>query len=172
MFIFIFIINLKGGGTSEEEPLPSFYEEIGLITGKDRGQFHEHPLLIESTSQVSQIPNFNLVISNAHKFGVTSNTKITRVPADFFDFIIVDEAHHYPANTWRNIVDHFQHQKKLFLTATPKNRGYDILEDQDKCVCLEKSYQECVKIGTIRKRLFQSVGNLYAPDIFEDSVCI
>jgi superfamily II DNA or RNA helicase len=40
-------------------------------------------------------------------------------PSDFFDVIIVDEAHHAPADSWQNINRAFPEAKKLYLTATP-----------------------------------------------------
>ena len=40
-------------------------------------------------------------------------------PRDFFDLIIVDEAHHAPADSWQNINDAFPDAKKIYLTATP-----------------------------------------------------
>jgi superfamily II DNA or RNA helicase len=40
-------------------------------------------------------------------------------PPDFFDLIVVDEAHHTPADSWQNINDAFPGAKKLYLTATP-----------------------------------------------------
>jgi superfamily II DNA or RNA helicase len=40
-------------------------------------------------------------------------------PRDFFDLIIVDEAHHAPADSWQNINDAFPDAKKVYLTATP-----------------------------------------------------
>ncbi len=44
-------------------------------------------------------------------------------PADFFDFIIIDECHRGGANdesTWRAILDYFKPAVQLGLTATPK----------------------------------------------------
>lgn len=41
---------------------------------------------------------------------------------DFFDLVIVDEAHHAPAPTWRAILDHFESARKVLLTATPRRR--------------------------------------------------
>ncbi len=38
---------------------------------------------------------------------------------DTFDLVAVDEAHHWPAKTWKNIVQHFHNAKVIFLTATP-----------------------------------------------------
>ncbi|TKV56866.1 DEAD/DEAH box helicase [Nakamurella flava] len=43
-------------------------------------------------------------------------------PTDLFDLIIVDEAHHAPALTWRAILDHFGEARKVLLTATPRRR--------------------------------------------------
>jgi superfamily II DNA or RNA helicase len=42
-------------------------------------------------------------------------------PANLFDLVVVDEAHHAPAATWRAILDHFD-APKLLLTATPRRR--------------------------------------------------
>jgi type I restriction enzyme R subunit len=44
-------------------------------------------------------------------------------PADFFDFIVIDECHRGGANdesNWRGILDHFAPAVQLGLTATPK----------------------------------------------------
>lgn len=46
-------------------------------------------------------------------------------PADFFDFIIIDECHRGGANdesTWRGILDYFKPAVQLGLTATPLRR--------------------------------------------------
>jgi superfamily II DNA or RNA helicase len=40
-------------------------------------------------------------------------------PRDFFDLILVDEAHHAPADSWQNINGAFPDAKKIYLTATP-----------------------------------------------------
>ncbi|WP_105012788.1 DEAD/DEAH box helicase family protein [Salinibacter sp. 10B] len=40
-------------------------------------------------------------------------------PSDFFDLIIVDEAHHAPADSWQNVNAAFPDAKKIYLTATP-----------------------------------------------------
>lgn len=46
-------------------------------------------------------------------------------PADFFDFIIIDECHRGGANdesTWRSILEYFSPAVQLGLTATPRRR--------------------------------------------------
>lgn len=46
----------------------------------------------------------------------------SKAPNDLFDLVIVDEAHHAPAPTWRAILDHFDGARKVLLTATPRRR--------------------------------------------------
>lgn len=46
----------------------------------------------------------------------------SKPPKDLFDLVIVDEAHHSPARTWRAILDHFPSARKVLLTATPRRR--------------------------------------------------
>jgi type I restriction enzyme R subunit len=41
-------------------------------------------------------------------------------PADFFDLIIIDEAHRSGWGTWKEILDHFRSAVNLGMTATPK----------------------------------------------------
>lgn len=36
-----------------------------------------------------------------------------------FDFVLIDEAHHVPAKTWKEILSNLSHCKKLLFTATP-----------------------------------------------------
>jgi hypothetical protein len=47
-------------------------------------------------------------------------------PADFFDFIVIDECHRGGANdegNWRGILEYFSPAFQLGLTATPKRKG-------------------------------------------------
>lgn len=46
--------------------------------------------------------------------------RLDSIPADHFDYIIVDEAHLSMAPTWTQCIDHFDFKLLLGLTATPK----------------------------------------------------
>lgn len=48
-------------------------------------------------------------------------------PADLFDLIIFDEAHHSPADTWSAFLTHYPHARFVFLTATPFRRDRRII---------------------------------------------
>lgn len=52
--------------------------------------------------------------------GVQSLVKRLHIlPPDYFDFLIIDEAHHTNASTWAMILKHFNMVKILGVTATP-----------------------------------------------------
>lgn len=68
----------------------------------------------------SSLEKCNFVITNIHKLQKDSeNSLINRVKPNFFDMIIVDEAHHAPAKTWVDTLKYFKNAKKLFVTGTP-----------------------------------------------------
>lgn len=53
-----------------------------------------------------------------------------RLSPEFFDFIIVDECHHLTADSYRGIINYFNPEILLGLTATPERMdGGDIKED-------------------------------------------
>lgn len=55
---------------------------------------------------------------------------IDQLSNNYFDYIIIDEVHHIAANSYRPILERFEAQILLGLTATPERMdGADILED-------------------------------------------
>lgn len=53
---------------------------------------------------------------------------IAEPPADLFDLILCDEAHHSAAPSWRSLLDHFSTAKHLLFTATPFRRDMKALK--------------------------------------------
>ncbi len=49
-------------------------------------------------------------------------------PSDLFDLIIVNEAHHEPAESWRELLKHFPKSKKILFTATPFRRDRQLID--------------------------------------------
>jgi len=80
------------------------------------------PVLCEYQAQtlMSSLDSSHIVYSNIQQIHSERSSALTkRVPADFFDLIIVDEAHHAPASSWRQTLAHFSKAKKIFVTGTP-----------------------------------------------------
>lgn len=80
------------------------------------------PSLIEYSSDIKEesLKNANLVVLNIHKLQERLDSSlIHRVDPDFFDLIIIDEAHHSAAETWTNTLNYFDQAKVVKVTGTP-----------------------------------------------------
>ncbi|SET61924.1 DEAD/DEAH box helicase [Paenibacillus sp. NFR01] len=85
-------------------------------------EFKELPIVNEYDNDINQdeLVNSNIVILNIHKLTTRfRNSLLNRVDADFFDMIIIDEAHHSPAETWQNALNYFSKSKVIKVTGTP-----------------------------------------------------
>ncbi len=70
----------------------------------------------------------------------TLNTRLDTLTLSesFYDFIIIDEVHHIAASSYRPILNHFNPQILLGLTATPERMdGEDILKDFSDTIAAE-----------------------------------
>ena len=72
----------------------------------------------------------HIVLTNIHQFGTNAEKWLTKFPEDFFDLIIVDEAHHGPAASWKRVVERFPNAKVANLTATPFRSDRQKLEGE------------------------------------------
>jgi excisionase family DNA binding protein len=61
----------------------------------------------------------HIVITNIHQLATNEDKWLTQFPDNFFDMIIVDEAHHSAAKSWEKAIERFPTAKVIFLTATP-----------------------------------------------------
>lgn len=52
----------------------------------------------------------------------TVHARLEKLPPDTFDLVIIDEAHHAAAKTWRRVADHFTPALRLGLSATPERK--------------------------------------------------
>lgn len=62
----------------------------------------------------------NIVVLNIHKLQQRlDNSPLNFLPRDYFDMIIIDEAHHSTAKTWQDTITYFNSAKVIKLTGTP-----------------------------------------------------
>ena len=72
----------------------------------------------------------------------TFNSKYERIfsglPADYYDYIVIDEAHHLVADSYRKIISKFTPKLLVGLTATPERMdGVSLLPDFDNQISAE-----------------------------------
>lgn len=71
------------------------------------------------TGNLSVATKSHIVITNVQQLATNTDKWLTQFPDDFFDMIIVDEAHHSAAQSWQRVIDRFPSAKVILLTATP-----------------------------------------------------
>ncbi len=80
------------------------------------------PTLIEyegSKTPTEVLRSANIVILNVQKLQKRLDTSpLNFLPEDFFDMILIDEAHHSTAQTWVDAVNYFSKAKVVKVTAT------------------------------------------------------
>ena len=78
------------------------------------------PLAITlETGNVSVAEKAHIVITNIHQLATSVDKWLTQFPDRFFDMIIIDEAHHSAANSWKKVLERFPEAKVIYMTATP-----------------------------------------------------
>jgi type I restriction enzyme R subunit len=80
----------------------------------------------------------------------------SKIPPEFFDFIIIDECHRSIYNLWRQIIEYFD-AYLIGLTATPDNRTYGFFHKN-----VVSEYGRTVLYST---RFNQGDGGVHAPGL-------
>jgi superfamily II DNA or RNA helicase len=71
------------------------------------------------TGNLSVCEKSHFIVSNIQQLSTNPEKWLRKFPRDFFDMIIVDEAHHSPAESWRKVREHFSAARIINMTATP-----------------------------------------------------
>ena len=72
----------------------------------------------------------HIVLTNIHQLATNVDKWLKKFPENFFDLIIVDEAHHSAAASWKRVFTRFPNAKIVNLTATPFRSDQQELEGE------------------------------------------
>lgn len=99
-----------------------FIAHVSEILRKTKNDFED--LIPERSSEMvmfnssDETPtNFNIHFSTIQSIHQDKNLK--KFPVNFFNYIVIDEAHHSAANTYLKVINYFKPNFLLGLTATP-----------------------------------------------------
>jgi DNA repair protein RadD len=98
----------------------------------------------------------HIVLTNIQQLATNVDKWLTKFPEDFFDLIIVDEAHHGAAASWKKVFEKFPRAKVINLTATPFRSDRQELEG-------ELVYRYPFKSASIRGYIKKIKANYVAP---------
>lgn len=93
---------------------------------------HREELVFQARDRLVQITGESVEVEKAQMFAsqsarivvasiqtISAEDRLKRWPADHFDLIVTDEAHHYIASTYKRPLDYFASAKLFGVTATP-----------------------------------------------------
>ena len=94
-----------------------FWRKTGVLS---KDQMISGPLACTLDSgNISVANKSHIVITNIHQLATNVDKWLTQFPDNFFKMIIVDEAHHSAAASWKKVIERFPSAKIIHLTATP-----------------------------------------------------
>lgn len=80
------------------------------------------PVVVEYNKSIKKniLDDANIVILNIQKLQMRLDSSLIKiVDENYFDMIIIDEAHHSTANTWVETLEYFKNAKVIKVTGTP-----------------------------------------------------
>ncbi|GGE58349.1 DEAD/DEAH box helicase [Priestia taiwanensis] len=94
----------------------------------------------------------DIVITNIHKIvGSSDEVNLKElVSPDFFDLIIIDEAHHVAADMWQQTLDYFKDSKVIKLTATPFRGDNQTISTHEYDPIFEYTLAEAIEDGLLK----------------------
>lgn len=111
-----------------------------------------NPNLIVEIEQAENIAGkVDVVVASVPTMGRANSDRIEKFPKDYFKTIIIDEAHHAAAPTYRRIVDYFQPNLILGVTATPQRSDSTRLIDVFQEIVYYKTIEDLIKQGWLTR---------------------
>ena len=105
-----------------------FWRQRGVL--EDRHMTTGPYVCTLDTGNLSVCEKSHIVLTNIQQFGTNAEKWLTRFSEDFFDLIIVDEAHHGAAASWKRVFERFPNAKVANLTATPFRSDHQALDGE------------------------------------------
>jgi len=87
----------------------------------------------------------DVVVASVATLGRNNTPRIMAYPQDYFKSIVIDEAHHAAAPTYRRIIDYFKSDFLLGVTATPQRSDSTRLIDVFDEIVYYKTIQDLIE---------------------------
>ena len=112
------------------------------------GPFPEPAEIRGSSSNVSDLNDADIVITNIQQLQRENNKWLAKLPDDFFDLIQFDEGHHNVAESWDVLRRKFPQARILNVSATPSRADGKVMTGE---VIFSYPISEAVKRGYVKR---------------------
>lgn len=119
-------LRIKGQLFSDFDPANAdmFFQKCHIIDEN----FPEPSIIEGSETNISDLEESDVVVTNIQQIQGEGNVWPTALPDDFFDLILVDEAHHNVAESWNRVREKFPNAKIINFSATPTRADGQLME--------------------------------------------
>ena len=123
---------------------------------------HREELITQTVAAVARVDpdrRVGYVVQGRHEVDApfvvgmvqTLANRLEQIPPDWFDLLVIDEAHHSSAKTYRTIADHFTPKLRLGLSATPERTDGADLSNLFSELSFELTLAEAIESGYLVK---------------------
>ena len=124
-----------------EELLQQASDKLKMVTGLETALEKAQNSALDSDKMV--------VVASVQT--LSKQNRLMKYPRDYFGTIIIDEAHHTAAKTYKGILEHFIDAKVLGVTATPDRSDMKSLSDIFDSLAFEYKLPDAIRKGYLCK---------------------
>ena len=106
----------------------NFYERFGILAAS--ADFPEVTIVESGRVNLDDIRHADVVVANIQQIAGTENRWLDSLEPDFFDLVLVDEAHHNPAESWQQVKRRFPVARIVNFSATPTRTDGRLMEGE------------------------------------------
>lgn len=126
-------------------------EEL-LNQAKEKLQWSNPHLIVEIEQADNHAsPQADVVVASVPTLGRAESERINKFPKNHFKSIVIDEAHHAAAPTYRRILDYFDNNFTLGVTATPQRSDNTRLTDVFDEIVYYKTIVDLIQEGWLAR---------------------
>lgn len=104
----------------------NFYERCSVLPAQ--ANFPEVVLVESGRVNLDDLRNCDVAVANIQQIAGEENRWLDSLEADFFDLILVDEAHHNTAESWQQVKRRFPAARTVNFSATPTRADGRVME--------------------------------------------
>lgn len=141
--------NVAIAGQLRDDLTPShpkfFYDKRGVLADPP---FPEPAEIRGDSTNVSDLAEADIVITNIQQLQREGNRWLARLPADFFDLILFDEGHHNVAESWDVLRKAFPEAVIVNVSGTPSRADGRLMAGQ---IIYNYPIREAVRLGYVKR---------------------
>ena len=108
----------------------NFYARCGILDGHQ--EFPDTVVVESGRINLDDLRHCDIAVANIQQVAGEDNRWLSQLDRDFFDLILVDEAHHNVAASWQQVKERFPNARIVNFSATPTRADGRLMEGEIK----------------------------------------